>query len=694
MTSTLYEPADAAKTTSPWDTAFLSQRDVGLQIPINFVSRPGAWLARACFAHGRYLRSSGAKCISNLLAAGFRRFILDIYWDPNRRVWSLCPLGIPVRSDDSESSPSSVSAGSSTSATSTRLPSSGSSSGLVSVNLSSDGEVTRRQNDDESTIEETFTSGLSAPSTVQLTSSPLSSSNEPSRTASYNVSTTNSTAASSSTSGSPSSNGASLVHQVGPYQCSEDLNIALVIALFSDFLDSTGNTLEANVAQLTLNLHTAGIESDSNQTPPTLVGPSLPAGDELLGNILNANISNYLFSPSRLYDDRADLNTSWYNVDELRRPDPAYYTTNVTRRDVHSTPDGWPSESYLVFERNIRFLVEFGTVEPQIRGYGFESDADEIFPADTFRVSRHVSFATGGDITEGCFFDAGVFDLETVNSSWATANPLVLSSSSSQGSINATFNSTSELVSCGISPIVSATLENITADVNISAYQPVAYASIWSWAPGEPVNTSDSSNSSTGSSSDDDEDNDLFRCAMLDIRRGGRWFVAECTDHRRAACRVNDEPYRWRISEESAVYSSSLEACDDGSSFAAPRTGLENSYLAEAVRSRAFRDSEDGNDNDETALADLSDDDAIVWVNFNSLDLPNCWVVGVNESCPYTEQKGDESRTVVVPTVAAVIVFVLFMLTLFIKCAANRQSVRRRRRRKGEGGWDYEGVPS
>jgi len=83
------------------------------------------------------------------------------------------------------------------------------------------------------------------------------------------------------------------------------------------------------------------------------------------------------------------------------------------------------------------------------------------------------------------------------------------------------------------------------------------------------------------------------------------------------------------------------------------------------------------------------------WINFNSLDLESCWVVGVNATCPYQEDDAaDLTRTVVVPTVAAVIIFVLAVLTFFVKCAANRQYSRRRRRRKMDDGWDYEGVPS
>lgn len=119
--------------------------------------------------------------------------------------------------------------------------------------------------------------------------------------------------------------------------------------------------------------------------------------------------------------------------------------------------------------------------------------------------------------------------------------------------------------------------------------------------------------------------------------------------------------------------------CGDNQSFALPRTGLENSYLYAAW----------------AGAHDDKDGDTAVWIDFNSLDREDCWVVGVNASCPYlNDDNAQRSRTVIVPTVAAVIIFVLSALTLFVKCAANRQNSRRRRRRRGEDGWDYEGVPS
>ena len=68
---------------------------------------------------------------------------------------------------------------------------------------------------------------------------------------------------------------------------------------------------------------------------------------------------------------------------------------------------------------------------------------------------------------------------------------------------------------------------------------------------------------------------------------------------------------------------------------------------------------------------------------------------GINGTCPY-QARSDQNKTrvVVVPTVAAVIIFVLAALTFFVKCAANRREGKRGRRRRQLGGWEYEGVPS
>lgn len=58
--------------------------------------------------------------------------------------------------------------------------------------------------------------------------------------------------------------------------------------------------------------------------------------------------------------------------------------------------------------------------------------------------------------------------------------------------------------------------------------------------------------------------------------------------------------------------------------FAAPRTALENSYLAAAMR-------DSGRELDGKGA----------WVDFNSLNYDGCWVTGgANATCPYSDSEG------------------------------------------------------
>lgn len=60
-------------------------------------------LRAACFADNVFDETSTAKCISNLLAVGYRRLLVDLYWSAERRSWSFCPVSVPANAatDDS-----------------------------------------------------------------------------------------------------------------------------------------------------------------------------------------------------------------------------------------------------------------------------------------------------------------------------------------------------------------------------------------------------------------------------------------------------------------------------------------------------------------------------------------------------------------------------------------------------------------
>ncbi|EKG14187.1 C-type lectin-like protein [Macrophomina phaseolina MS6] len=306
-------------------------------------------------------------------------------------------------------------------------------------------------------------------------------------------------------------------------------------------------------------------------------------------------------------------------------------------------------------------------------GYDTQADNSILFPEGTFESIQNLAFSEAGTITNGCFFDRNITYLTgSTNSSWAMSSNLPIQDLISTQPQNSTLPYISNMTSCGISPLLNQTLLD-TADTSYEPYRTISYSSIWSWADNEPRNVTNKADNAS-----------YLRCATMQASTHGRWVLTDCTEKHHAACRVGgSNPYEWRISDPSDSYTDADSICPSGSSFDAPRTALENRYLFDALQTRANEHPEDFNGA------------ASVWVNFNSLDVTDCWVVGVSQNCPYSRSADqDENRLVVVPTVAAVIVFVCTVLTLFVKCAGNRQSSRKSRRRRMQEGWEYEGVPS
>ncbi|KAF2101335.1 hypothetical protein NA57DRAFT_34163, partial [Rhizodiscina lignyota] len=626
-----------------------SQRDLSVSIPVNFATVPGVSLSAACFSSGNYVTNTATKCFSNLLALGYRRFVSDVYWDTGRLAWNFCPAQIPAPASSpiSEfSSSSSVTV--STAQFTVRAPSFSQEIGFSTFPL------LQRQATSTSRLE----SSTSPSARTSSSSSPASS-----------ATGRNATQSSSPSSSIPSftSNG-DMIFELGPFNCSSSLDLVYMVSIMSDYLGKSSNTLQAFTIYLTLNLHAAAPQDDPDGAADTPDDSSLPDPSNLLSNIMNTNASSFLYTPQDLNRDRTNLNDTWYHVDFRKQPDPEYYQTDVGSGNVRTTPNGWPSDSYVEFQKAERLMVGFGSVDPQMTKYNFSGDEHIIFPRNYLFEAHNVAYGANGSIVSGCFKGRSDSITSAKNNSWAVSEvqqrAITLDSMSPS---NATLPAIKNLTACGASPFLNTTLLGKTADSDFSAYGAIPRSTIWSWGPGEPRNVSSS-----------DDNSDRIRCAVLDLSLQGHWRVEDCNKRHNSACRVNKKPYEWHISGQKSSYSSSAQAgCGDNEAFSAPRTGLENAYLFDA-----FSNSD-------------HDSDLALWVDFNSLDRDNCWVVGLNTSCPYVnDSDAERTRFVVVPTVAAVIVFILAVLTLFVKCAANRQNSRRGRRRRGEDGWDYEGVPS
>lgn len=624
-------------------------------MPINYVTQPGVSLTAACFGGGRYEDQGFADCLSILLSVGFRRLVLDLYWDATRQVWSFCPVSVPM---------------SELAATSTSLSTAGA---LATAQLQTAALLpsTSSREAQPTSAGSTILVARQATANSSTSSALLSSVSSilPNSTSSVQPLSTVVFPPSSPPPDEP-------LYQFGPYQCTSTLEFTNFVNILSNYIQLTENTIEAHLIQLIINLHAAAAPADPTAPALRPEQSALPGTSNSLSSLLSASLSAYIYTPTELSAHRANLNSSWYSVVPSRQPIAAYYTTNIASNGVHSTPDGWPSESYIEVAKAKRLLIGYGSVDPQIQGYNFPGDAGIIFPQGYTEANRDLRITNDGVVDGGCIFDAGTVDLARVNSSWGMSSNFsgLDFPTASSSLVTPLLNLTSNLTACGISPIINQTLANSTANTNTTNYQAVSYSTVWSWAQGEPRNSSKNT-------ADDDDTYPHFRCALMDPTLNGRWRVGDCTTKCYAACRVASQPYRWQISAEPVTFSAAADACSSNSTFAVPRTALENTYLHSALTARPEI---------------LSDSNANgVWLKFHSLDVQTCWVSGgSNASCPYYEDAASEQRrAVLVPTIAAVIVLVLTALTLLVKCNQNRRTSKTRTRRMASG-WDYEGVPS
>lgn len=695
--SSYFVPSSNAEPVAPWSTALLAQRDVSQRIPINFVTNPAISLAKACFSEGRYEDDIAETCISNLLALGFRRLLVDVYWDTSRHVWSLCPVQIPDSSG--ENTPSSTSLAPSTS-----------SAHISSVQLSNPTEAARTDASGTTTQvtstlsprQITPTSGSSATLSVSFGEASGAISTR-STSLSKLATSTSSLAPSASELNSPSGP----LYQLGPYSCTSSIQLSLLVNIISQYLDGSDNTLAAFMQYLQINVHAAASLDNPTGPAPAVEDSDLPGPGNLLSDVLIRSLSSFLYTPSMLFADRADLNASWYNVPEDLLPDSNYFISENGPRETHTSSDGWPCGAYVEMEWFHRLLISFGSIDPQMSGYDPDADGSTIFAPGYIQNNQSTSLSSSGKITSGCFFDPTADTIADTNNSWAFSDLTI--SSGDRSALTTANMSISNLTSCGISPLINqiSRISMANNDTAVPSYASLAYSAIWSWAPNEPANSS--TFSPYYASLSNQPSSAQFRCAAFNALSTppGRWHVADCTGRHYAACRSNTNPYQWSISSYRGAYTEVDDNCPDGATFAVPRTALENAYLLHTVTATrpdilkggtttspsGGDDDDDGDDPDGDSGDDPSN--GIIWVNFNSLGTANCWVAGVNQTCPYVSaDSADRRRQVIVPTVAAVIVLFLGLLTVFVKCAANRQSSRRRRRRKGEGGWDYEGVPS
>jgi hypothetical protein len=622
--------------------SYQAQRDVGLRVPLNFITQSAVSLQKACFVDNQYEHHSFQKCFSNLLAIGFTRFEVDVYWDSLQTVWSLCPVEQPPLNGNLAQTISVVTGPTVAISTDTERAM------VPEMTATPPGSVKIRLRQAEEELNES----------VQALPNSSTDLGRPTGSSSASVS------AAPTITSFPTTDGLPLMH-IGRYNCTSQMTLGLLTGIMQGFLSTTATTTGAVLAFLSLNIHAASSHDDPNSPAMRLSQDQLPQDGNLLSDVLKGNLSKVLYTPERLQSQRSNLNSSWYNVDRDNLPAQGYYETSKDASGNVFTLNGWPTEALIEFQELYRLITTIGTIDTQMDAYNYETDLGTVFPPGTLSEYRDVSYASSGELSSGCFYtNSGENVTSEANSSFAIATPLSLGIGANPD-LSSPLSSVENLISCGISPLLNESLANTTADKNPLPYAAYLHSTLWSWAPGQPLNVT--SDSSTGN-----------RCAvMASSPEPGQWRVADCAEKHYAACHDPQQPYHWEISAGTSEYSDPETKCPGNLKFSVPHTALENRYLLAAMQSRFKTVNES------------------IFLDINSLGTEDCWVIGLNGTCPYL-QSTDTNRTriVVVPTVAAVIIFVLAAFTFFVKCASNRREDKRGRGRKLVDGWEYEGIPS
>lgn len=572
---------------------------------------------------------------------------MDLYWSADRGHWGFCPVAIPANAVGVTPLPTSNLMSSAPPAT----ISTGKLTGLVPSDTSSSVLSSSSGIGEDIDVLEVDNGERESPSP---TSPPTDTS--PFAVVAHPV---------IPTSKSPSG---AVLYNIGPYSCTQSVDILTMINVLSEYFEKTEDTLRAHMFHLVINVHAATSAASPEKPPAALPPGSLPGPQGLIGTLLDRSFGSHIYRPSQLVEDRRNLNESWYDVSSEKKPIAEYFTTDVTSNNRHRTPDGWPCDGYTVLSRAKRLIVGWGTVDPQMAAYNFSGDRSIIFSHDTIESRVNVEFEDS-EIKSGCFYDPDE-SLESINkdAGWTTTEIPV-------GNTSQISSLARQISACGISPLVNRTLLNVTADQDIGPYRNISLSSIWSWAPGEPQNSTGSYN---------DQIKNTFRCAVMDTSLFGQWRARDCFDKFYAACRKGNSPYEWTMSEKKDSYEKAGVSCPENTSFAVPRTALENTYLYEYLITQR---------QDVVNSSSSEEAERVVWLDLNSFDVPTCWVThGHTAQCPYeTDDSAIERRAVIIPTVAAIIFLIVTALTLFVKCNVNRRNSRRRRVIDG---WEYEGVPS
>ncbi|SCV00027.1 LAMI_0G02388g1_1 [Lachancea mirantina] len=319
-------------------------------------------------------------------------------------------------------------------------------------------------------------------------------------------------------------------------------------------------------------------------------------------NYLDANILNLMLRTDERRNSQAvpDLNMTAYleqsiplsriympqNLMEDRREGNAFdFEGNISSF-------GWPRMQNFLFEQQKRLMIT-----------AVDDDTDKV-------------------LNSSLIFDSNILTYLTDNSSvvcpLATQSALARTAQFQWRFLENEFNPKDifEYVRCGFSPIITNEFDSPTLPGMDSLLES---ALLWSWQIGQPEEDESSKSNSTSLIA--------YRCAILHfqaLNASSYWRTGNCYVSKDGLCRLLNKPFAWSLSTSESDY---FELNDDDTDRKCPQN-FDLSVPKSPLQQRAV----------EIYLSTLESPDMDIWIDLNSIAVPDCWVVGgPYASCPYEQ---------------------------------------------------------
>ncbi|KAI8145235.1 hypothetical protein BJV82DRAFT_605451 [Fennellomyces sp. T-0311] len=561
-------PFDSTNVTTPLRT----QRDLSLNVTIDRLLWPALDLSSGYF--GNDFSAQKLSHFEQVMYMGYRRLVLDLYWDSDKRTWQLCPVHIPSATKRS----------------------------ITSYNAS---HIVSKV----------------APATDDVL--------------------------------------------VGSYKCAPSYTFGHFMDTINNYLVATNAAVmpsETNLLFLVLNLHQlqngtwgGGVESSLRD----IIRSAVDGTDR--------NTSR-LYTPNDLIRDRRNLTDSFGNQGV-----PYYHPSIDSDTDAWTSASAWPTWLYLI-QRDIQLLVGFGYNDlPPNTNYNVTYDQDTIFNATQLGAGWYMNAVNLTDMEAMNWADCA----KPSNTTYVSPNGNETAISSAQPNPGDTmlswswaymndrqgnafsYNTTLQAVQCGYSPYF--TMQNYTHDHATHSPNDTNHladnvlGTIWTWDLGEPRTLSNP------------------HCAMIQ-RWNGRWRAGLCTELLRVACRHEKDPNKWILTSTYVSYDRAFSACPNEYVFDCPRVAQQNRVLHQVLEADLVTNGVKDGGVDELLHH-------LFWINLNSGNSGNCWVVGFSR-CWWMDDNGNMFQKLIrTSAVAGVIILIIFVIFVWIKCTRgwrNRKAQKRK----------------